>query len=327
MTVDAHGNIHSGQTGQFTGHLQAEGDTDQLLGAPSDAAYEMAQVPIRIDYSALELPSPRHRKYVNVAHHFDLVGEVRCVSAEQAPVVFDVEGAFQPQQLREFDGDLYELAGREPEQFDPETLGARLSGWGCFATEEENAVEPQAKLDDMLVIDGQLWRRAGEPMYVVQTFGLGNNHGGTGIGIDLHYNSNIDAACYFRADEFELARAFAIETAEGRGDTRSAEHLRSMEPTITVHNPAAVTAVMPLRESREVRDARGEYRRHLDEFTHRMGHQARYGRAALEEAHAAMNAAHARLTALTDDLGGFAAAEPPHEGRTGTWRTRAQNDA
>ena len=83
----------------------------------------------------------------------------------------------------------------------------------------------QAKLDKIaaryLVINGQLWEEIGEPVYVVMTFGLGCNHGGTALMTDNDYNSNIAKGRYFRCDQYREAAAAFKAIAKGRGDTKS----------------------------------------------------------------------------------------------------------
>lgn len=75
--------------------------------------------------------------------------------------------------------------------------------------------------DRFVMEDGTVWGVEGEPRYVVQTFGLGHNHGGTAIFLDQHYNGNLAAKCYFRADQRESAIAEAERIAARRGDTKS----------------------------------------------------------------------------------------------------------
>lgn len=73
---------------------------------------------------------------------------------------------------------------------------------------------------DWLMIDGQLYQPAGEPMYLVMTFGLGNDHGGTALGENDFLNSNIKPEAYFSLLELEKARDYARKVAANRGDTR-----------------------------------------------------------------------------------------------------------
>ena len=72
-----------------------------------------------------------------------------------------------------------------------------------------------------LLVDGVLHESIGEPLLVVQTFGLGCNHGGTALLTDNSYNPNIAASAYFRIDERGKAEAEFSRVAERRGDTNS----------------------------------------------------------------------------------------------------------
>lgn len=66
---------------------------------------------------------------------------------------------------------------------------------------------------------GKYWREIDEPRYVINTFGLGHNHGGTGFFIEYHYNSNIPNKNYFNALQREEAIAYGKAVATRRGDT------------------------------------------------------------------------------------------------------------
>lgn len=81
------------------------------------------------------------------------------------------------------------------------------------------AAHLQACSTDWLIIDGQLHRTAGEPMYVAMTFGLGHNHGGTSLLTDDHLNPNIKAEAYFSLLERDQANAYTLAIASNRGDT------------------------------------------------------------------------------------------------------------
>lgn len=71
-----------------------------------------------------------------------------------------------------------------------------------------------------LIVDGVAYRRAGEPRYVVMTFGLGQNHGGTACMMDSHYNQNIGREAYFNLLQRDAAVAYATQVATNRGDTK-----------------------------------------------------------------------------------------------------------
>jgi len=72
-----------------------------------------------------------------------------------------------------------------------------------------------------VLIDGVAHRPAGEPRYVVMTFGLGRNHGGTACMVADYYNSNIRREAYFHLLEREQAIKYATEIAIAREDTKS----------------------------------------------------------------------------------------------------------
>ena len=114
----------------------------------------------------------------------------------------------------------------------PETIDARsdsasasLHGlglhYGTYRTRAEAEEELRACLEDHLVVDGAWYRPAGEPRYVVQTFGLGANHGGTALFATDHFNTNLGQDCYYNLLAFEAAVAHATRTAQSRGDTQS----------------------------------------------------------------------------------------------------------
>lgn len=75
-------------------------------------------------------------------------------------------------------------------------------------------------LRGLLIVDGVVHREAGEPRYVVMTFGLGRNHGGTALMTDDHFNSNLNRSSYFSLLDLEAAKARATEIATNRGDTK-----------------------------------------------------------------------------------------------------------
>ena len=79
------------------------------------------------------------------------------------------------------------------------------------------------KAEKYVIFNGKVWVKCNEPMYVIQTFGLGHNHGGTGFFIDYFYNSNIPNTNYFTALERDKAIAYGKAVAAKRGDTESIE--------------------------------------------------------------------------------------------------------
>ena len=107
----------------------------------------------------------------------------------------------------------------------------------------------QARANKYISLDGELWKECGEPRYVVNTFGLGHNQGGTAMFIEEFYNSNISSKNYFNAVDRDKAIAYAKETAIARGDTDSVKAIGEME-NIEVLMPECFN-VAPEREHGE----------------------------------------------------------------------------
>ena len=103
----------------------------------------------------------------------------------------------------------------------------------------------QEAADKFLINDaGEVWVETGEPMYHINTFGLGHNHGGTGFFIDTFYNPNCSAENYFTALQYEEACRYFDQVALGRGDTDSVGEWKEKKidvlmPELVKHNPAA----------------------------------------------------------------------------------------
>lgn len=93
------------------------------------------------------------------------------------------------------------------------------------------------EMQGYLLIDGELYELCNEPRYAVITFGLGCNHGGTGLFVEYYYNPNIAKEDYFTALEGKQAVACANQTAAGRGDTKDVGKFQEM---IVVHMPELV---------------------------------------------------------------------------------------
>lgn len=88
-----------------------------------------------------------------------------------------------------------------------------------------------------ILVNGQLYKACNEPRYVVMTFGLGHNHGGTGMLCAYGYNPNIERSCYFSALEGDRAVEFANDVAKKRSDTNDVGKFR---PFIVCHMPELV---------------------------------------------------------------------------------------
>ncbi|HEJ4407892.1 TPA: hypothetical protein SL557_000171 [Pseudomonas aeruginosa] len=170
---------------------------------------------------------------------------IREVTAEQAPVAIvgrekdhDSDNYLEPVVYRWFDGRLWtdcdvSNCSRRRASCYP-ALGPTLNlvkdsavlsnpALGIYVCVHEGkqgiADHLQACAKDWLIIDGQLYRPAGEPMYVVMTFGLSGNHGGTALLTDDHLNPNIQREAYFSLLELDQAITHTLLVAGKRGDT------------------------------------------------------------------------------------------------------------
>lgn len=212
-----------------------------------------------IRYFEQYLPSPRHRKLREREIKSPFSVEVDEVSSKDAPIVLRThnyerytDGGITPVDYRKYGDSLYtpvlnfdlrtcvdEKEARDP--FPPKKLGMYLSvRWGHL-TMEEAQHEAKEKASPYLLIDGQLWKKTGEPMYEIATFGLGHNHASTDLMITNHFNPNVPWTRYFNALHQEEAIEAAVRIALGRGDTNSIESIKNKEYYIEVLDPRAVT--------------------------------------------------------------------------------------
>ncbi len=110
-----------------------------------------------------------------------------------------------------------------------------------FNTDTEQIKEYiQSQANRFLICDGKLYEEASEPMYVIMTFGLGYNHGGSALMIEDYYNPNIPSSRYYAANQREEAIAKAKEIASNRGDTESIHGIETA-PSIHVFDNKFVT--------------------------------------------------------------------------------------
>ncbi len=93
------------------------------------------------------------------------------------------------------------------------------SRWVDKDTTRESVLK-RAKSDmaKLLLVDGELYERTTKPEYFILTFGLGNNHGGTGMFVA--YPARRDCGWHFPAEKGEEAVAMANKIAAERGDTK-----------------------------------------------------------------------------------------------------------
>lgn len=95
----------------------------------------------------------------------------------------------------------------------------------------------QSIADNLLVVDGIMFKKVNEPLYEIMTFGLGHNHGGTSILITTTYDCPEYA---FNALQYEAACKFGDKIASERGDTNYLPMGKNIENIIEVLIPEAV---------------------------------------------------------------------------------------
>lgn len=211
------------------------------------------QVSVLFNYTESVIP-PRCRKPRTVTRNDGkVVVDIQVLDGDQAPVAIRASGTFLSREmayayeLRWWEGQLWspvsisdsgEPRGRTTGQDNwdwpalPEILDIRQGGrnqcyiygfFGSFGKNPREAVEADiyAFAKQHIVIDGIPHRAAYEPRYVVMTFGLGANHGGTAVMPATYLNTNIKSENYFGLLELEAALSYATRIAEGRGDTKN----------------------------------------------------------------------------------------------------------
>lgn len=203
------------------------------------------EITVNYSYVAQVIP-PRCRKPRPQRFDDGVVAlSVREVTGEQAPVAIkgieiDISASneLEPVIYRWFEGKLwtdvavYGCSRRRNDTYSPLpnvlnliSASATLSNIelgiyvGAYEGKDCIAAHLQACSTSWLIIDGKLHRPAGEPMYVVMTFGMSGNHGGTALMVDDHLNPNIKPEAYFSLLEQEQANAYTLAVASNRFDT------------------------------------------------------------------------------------------------------------
>ena len=174
---------------------------------------------ITVTYTYQEgyLPTKRHRilRFRDVEK--EMVVSIKEVALEDAPTAFIVTEPYlyDPIEYRWVDEqlwipknwrELYRLDGGNREAFYPvselieymERYHHRF--WGCRKDEQaiiDTIVEEASRY---MIIEGVVHEKIGEPRYVLMTFGLGFNHGGTSLSMSNYYNRNIGKDRYYIAN-------------------------------------------------------------------------------------------------------------------------------
>ncbi len=179
-------------------------------------------------------PTPRSRKDRFREGKQPGIVEVKEVPASVAPIACVVREqiypTYQDVEYRFYDGKFWTPSMEKYRRGDEvvveplasSDLPHRIRGKYDFWNDgyDENLREFRRSASGYLLIAGKVYEEIGEPRYVVITFGLGHNHGGTGLFVDNYYNGNIPNTNYFRATDGDKAVAYADKLAAERGDTK-----------------------------------------------------------------------------------------------------------
>jgi len=180
---------------------------------------------LTIPYSYTESVIPKRcRKPRDVRFDSSLDIDIREVSENDAPVAIIEHESLReddPLYFRWFDGKLWTNSStfRRADGLYGEAINYFRSDW--YKTQSEVIDQLNECADRIIIINGQTFQTAGEPRYVVMTFGLGCNHGGTALTVDHSYNSNIGKTRYYRIDQREEAILEAERVATSRGDSKN----------------------------------------------------------------------------------------------------------
>ena len=216
---------------------------------------------IQVSYFCAYIPSARSQKFEFDEVEGTIKVAVISVTGQEAPVAFRLRDYSYKEkgktEIRWYQGKCwrrciksdFEYQGGK-EGVSPEYLVQRMNvqlPYGHSRSRELVVKRYRKELQEYLVIDGEVWHETGEPRYVINTFGLGHNHGGTGLFVEEYYNSNISRERYFSALDGDKAVSEANRIAERRGDTESMGRFKKM---IEVLLPEAVS-IQPLKEHGE----------------------------------------------------------------------------
>ncbi|MFS0885026.1 hypothetical protein [Aeromicrobium sp. 179-A 4D2 NHS] len=238
----------------------------------NDAPFFYLEYPASVIVSAERL-GPRGGRGNWDRQTFETKVRVRAVRPEDAPVAFTIDD----REYRYFEGKFWTVHpepvaySKNPVTSTTYKVPARtvyVEGPVPHEADLSNWVDEVEVFDNLLFIDDIQWSEASEPVFYAQTFGMGHNHGGTSLSIGSPDRTNGNR---YRLDEFEEARAHAVDVAADRGDTESVTRLESMDPPVVVHDASLLTYQPPRRETKEHRSLRYEFTRALEKYAKAVG--------------------------------------------------------
>lgn len=196
---------------------------------------DMKSVQLDVEWTERDVIPPRMRKPRDVQHILPLEVNIPIVDAADAPVAIRFKDQhFLAGEYRVHGGQLYtksKVSADDAETYFEQGYRGASSDEG---SEESVRADMQSRASQLRIIDDEIWSPAPEPVYTVNTYGMGGNHGGTSLSIDAitRYKTEGDRPVsdhVFPLDQREEAIAKALEVAEGRGDNQSYDSIKNAE--------------------------------------------------------------------------------------------------
>lgn len=130
---------------------------------------------------------------------------------------------------------------------DEEVLSKQDINYREWVDDNKQAVEARAHeiAENYLICDGIVYRPASEPYYAVTTFGMGGNHGFTGLYLENNAHRLKDKENIFSILDYQAACIYADKVAKERGDTDSMPVQCDASKSIEVFIPEALSLYKP----------------------------------------------------------------------------------
>jgi hypothetical protein len=149
---------------------------------------------------------------------------------------FDTLALYVANDVSHYNGNPLGCSYFEKDKQSKESLGYR--DW-VSDNEQVMAQSKISKADDLIVFEEMIYSVAPEPVYKFMTFGMNNNHGGTGVFVDS-YSKNCSGRSFYSALEYDEFIKAATSVAINRGDTNSLPLESKLDNKIEVLLPKAV---------------------------------------------------------------------------------------
>lgn len=223
---------------------------------------------LKYEYSEEVIP-PRCRKPRRQEMTGDISITIPEMTPENFPVAFIVtskviEDTTEENRVDLSNGKLYVKADRWSVA---ELQGFRLITRYDYMAQDDAKRRIREDYDRFHIFNGEVWEETTEPVYTINTFGFGGNHGGTAVMLDhfSNYRQGAYSLAVYRADEFDEVIQRGLMVAEERGDTESFESIKNTKDFyyIEVLMPEAIH--LPRQAERKVTVMRHNVEQNLKE--------------------------------------------------------------